>query len=74
MVPSQLPVPSRRGGIVRYTLAELIERARTVEMTPGEREQQRRSFAYGNVKIENSLVTRAMVDQCAEALNQPSNG
>ena len=55
-----------------YTLAELIELARTIEMTLDEREQQRRSFAYGNVNIENGLVTRAMVDECAEALRKRS--
>lgn len=35
-------------------------------MTPAEREAQRRSFAYGNVAIDNPLVTRALVDEVAE--------
>jgi hypothetical protein len=30
-------------------------------------EEQRRSFAYGNTKIENDLITRKMVDEQAEA-------
>ncbi|HEV2161486.1 MAG TPA: hypothetical protein VGR52_04520 [Stellaceae bacterium] len=57
-----------------YTLAELIERARTIEMTSDEREQQRRSFAYGNTSIENDLITRAMVDECAETLKRRPSG
>jgi hypothetical protein len=48
-------------------LTALIERARTVKMTSAEKEQQRRSFAYGNTKIENERITRKMVDELAEA-------
>jgi len=59
---------------VTKTLAALIERARAVKMTPEEREQQRRSFAYGNTKIENDLITRDMVDEQAEALKRRANG
>ena len=55
-------------------LAALIERARAIKMTPEEREQQRRSFAYGNTKIENDLITRDMVDEQAEALKRRANG
>lgn len=35
-------------------------------MTSEQAEEQRRSFAYGNCKIENDLVTRDMVDKAAE--------
>ncbi|HVB79838.1 MAG TPA: hypothetical protein VNE82_07800 [Candidatus Binataceae bacterium] len=55
-------------------MAALIERARAIKMTPEEREQQRRSFAYGNTKIENDLITRDMVDEQAEALKRRANG
>ena len=56
-------------------LTALIERARAVKMTGEQREKQRRSFAYGNTKIENDLVTRAMVDEQADAQKKrPSNG
>jgi hypothetical protein len=51
-------------------LAALIERARTVRMSVRESEQQRRSFAYGNTKIENDRITREMVDEQAEALKR----
>ena len=51
-------------------LAALIEKARSVRMSPRDSEEQRRSFAYGNTKIENDLITRAMVDEQAEALSR----
>lgn len=46
----------------------LIETARQVRMTPGERESQRRSFAFGNTHFENERITREMVDREAEKL------
>lgn len=49
-------------------LEALLEKARAVPMTAAEREQQRRSFAYGNCKIENERITRKMVDEQAEEL------
>lgn len=51
-------------------LAVLIERARLVRMSARESEEQRRSFAYGNTKIENDRITRAMIDERAEALKR----
>lgn len=48
-------------------LTALIERARSVKMTSAEKEAQRRSFAYGNTKIENERITREMVDELADA-------
>jgi hypothetical protein len=42
-------------------LQELIERARKIEMTSDQLGVQRRSFAYGNTKIENERITREMV-------------
>jgi hypothetical protein len=52
------------------TLATLIEMARSVKMTSQDWEEQRRSFAYGNTKIENDLITREIVDQEAEILKR----
>src|ERR1022692_4756529 len=46
----------------------LVDRARRIEMTPPEKEAQRSSFAYGNANIENSAVTREVVDKAATAL------
>jgi hypothetical protein len=37
-------------------------------MTADEREQQRRSFAYGNTKIENDRITKATIDRAARDL------
>jgi hypothetical protein len=49
-------------------LATLIEAAKRVKPTPQDREQQRRSFAYGNTAFENDLITREMVDEQADRL------
>jgi hypothetical protein len=49
-------------------LAELIERARKVEMTDEDREHQRISFAYGNTKFENDNITWDTVRKAAEEL------
>lgn len=49
-------------------LDKLLERAKNVRMTPGQVEQQRRSFAYGNSKIENDLITKDTIDREAKAL------
>lgn len=49
-------------------LNELIEWARTVEMTPEQLAEQRISFAYGNCKIENDNITREMVEAAARKI------
>jgi predicted RNA-binding protein with PIN domain len=51
-------------------LAILIEMARAVRMSASDSEEQRRSFAYGNTKIENERITREMVNERAEALKR----
>jgi len=50
------------------SLKKLIEAAKTAKPTSEQREQQRRSFVYGNTHFENELITREMVDQEAEKL------
>lgn len=35
------------------------------EPSPHEREQQRRDWAYGNVKLSNPKITRDMIDKAA---------
>jgi hypothetical protein len=45
---------------------QMIEAAKKIPPQPGERERQRRSFAYGNAKTENNLVTWEMIDRAAE--------
>lgn len=49
-------------------LKNLLEAARKATPTPEQREQQRRSFAYGNTHFENSLITRRMIEEQAEKL------
>jgi hypothetical protein len=49
-------------------LKKLLEAAKTATLTPEHREQQRRSFVYGNTHFENELITREMVDREAEKL------
>jgi len=51
-------------------LKELIEAAKRAKQTPEQREQQRRSFAYGNAAFENDLITREMIDREAEKLSR----
>jgi hypothetical protein len=51
-------------------LKELLEKAKLVEVSPAQKEEQRRSFAYGNTNIENSRITRDTVDQAAEELKK----
>jgi hypothetical protein len=49
-------------------LAYLLEAAKKVVVSETEREQQRRSFAYGNTKIENDRITKETVARAAESL------
>ena len=53
-------------------LQNLLEAAKNVVLTPEEKEQQRRSFAYGNVAIENPRITREMVDRAADEIGPPT--
>lgn len=57
--------PDERGA---GELALLMKRARLVTMTPAQLEAQRRSFAFGNLRIENPLVTRELVDRVADEM------
>ena len=43
-------------------IEKLLEKARQAVMSDAEKEAQRRSFAYGNSKIENPDITREIVD------------
>ncbi len=49
-------------------LKALVEAAKRVRMSPQDKEEQRRSFAFGNTKIENDLITRETIDRQAEVL------
>ena len=54
--------------MVSESLDRLIEAARKIEMSDEEREEQRRSFAFGNANIENPRVTRELVDRVADRM------
>jgi hypothetical protein len=54
-------------------LQDLLEFAKDIVLTPEEKEQQRRSFAYGNTVIENPRITRDIVDRAADELGNPSS-
>jgi len=49
-------------------LQELLQKAQAQEMTAEQREHQRRSFAYGNTKIENPQITKQVIDEAADEL------
>jgi hypothetical protein len=55
-------------------MRKLIEAASKFSMSDDDKEEQRRSFAYGSAKIENDDVTRDMVDKAAERLGQKAYG
>ena len=46
----------------------LLEKAKRITMSPREREEQRRSFAYGNANIENEAVTKDVIEEVAERM------
>ena len=49
-------------------LENLLQAAKLHTFTPAEKEEHRRSFAYGNTTIENPRITRELVDREAEIL------
>lgn len=51
---------------LEQNLSRLIELSKGVQMSAKQQEEQRNSFVYGNTRIENSSVTREMVDQIAK--------
>ncbi|MGH7438598.1 MAG: hypothetical protein ACRENE_23160 [Polyangiaceae bacterium] len=51
-------------------LRALIEHAKRAKTSPRDAEEQRRSFAYGNLRIEDPQVTRAQIDDAAEILRK----
>lgn len=46
----------------------LLKASRLVQMTQAQREEQRRSFAYGNTHIENERVTKTTIEVAAQSL------
>lgn len=64
--------------IVRATEARFydacLREALTRPATESEREEQRRSFAYGQVAMHDPTITRAQVDAIADTMPAPGAG
>lgn len=52
---------------------QLIELAKSFPTTAEQREELRRSFVYGNTAIENPNITRKIVNDQADKMNENSN-
>ena len=50
------------------SLSQLIEMAKAVRVSEDQREEQRRSFVFGNTAFENERITWDMVNRQAEAV------
>jgi hypothetical protein len=48
--------------------SRLIEMAKAIRVSDGQREEQRRSFVYGNTAFENEEVTWEMVNRQGDAI------
>lgn len=53
-----------------HELQKLLDAAKNCELSSSEKEDQRRSFAFGNTNIENPRITRDTVNQEAESLKE----
>ncbi len=51
-------------------ITKLLEVVRKITPSEAQREEHRRSFAYGNTAMENDLITREMIDSEADKLAQ----
>lgn len=51
-------------------LEKLLREAKQVKMTTTQKEEQRRSFAFGNTNIENERITKETIAQAAEELSK----
>ncbi len=49
-------------------LQALLDAAKRHTFTPSEKEEHRRSFAFGNTNIENGRITRQIIDKEADKL------
>lgn len=56
--------------MTNQSISRLVELAKTVRVSDEQKEEQRRSFAYGNTATENAQITREMVDREAIAMTK----
>lgn len=66
-------MPDLKEAAVTDDLNKLLEVAKRFTPTPEHREEQRRSFAYGNTSFENSMITREMIDEQADRIASEKN-
>ena len=55
------------------SISGMLKKAAHYPMSDSERELQRRSFAYGNANLANPHVTRPMVDDAANKIEDSDN-
>ncbi|MGA8406144.1 MAG: hypothetical protein WB680_03105 [Candidatus Acidiferrales bacterium] len=51
-------------------LQQLLDAAKKLVISPEQKEEQRRSFAFGNTNIENPRITRDTINEEADALKK----
>ena len=56
--------------VTKRELTILLEKAKRITMSTADREEQRRSFAYGNANIENEAVTKDVIAEVAERMKR----
>jgi len=56
---------------MEHNISRLVELAKGVRMDDRQRMEQRKSFVYGNVKIENDKVTHEMVEAISQDVQLP---
>lgn len=62
------PAKGERLAVTNTEITILLEKAKRITMSAGEREEQRRSFAYGNANIENEAVTKEVIAEVANRM------
>ena len=50
------------------SLSRLVEMARAIRLDDTQKDEQRRSFVYGNTAMENDRITRTMVDVASKSV------
>jgi hypothetical protein len=66
--------PKKGARVSKEDLAKLLEAGKKYSMSAEQKEKQRRSFAFGNAKIENEKLTREAVDKAAEKMKSEPHG
>jgi hypothetical protein len=54
--------------MTKNSLSQLVELARAVRLDDNQKDEQRRSFVYGNTAMENDRITRTMVDVASKSV------